>query len=119
MQGIQVLSLRGDGARDLVIDNEAICGAHLAGVNCTNRGCDMTIYSEIAKNQWRKVFQEHLYAKFLAIDWERTRLQLIVWSIYAGDARCQPDPRRNYTSGMSCNVIGTYKNGRWSWQAIK
>ena len=116
MQGIQVVSLKGDGARDLVLDNEDLCGAHMAGYNCSNRGCDMDIYKEVSRGKWRKVFHEHLHAKFLAVDWETMRLQLIVASIHAGDPRCQPNPRKEYTSGMSCNVIATYKNDRWNWQ---
>jgi hypothetical protein len=119
MQGIQVLSLRGDAARDIIVDNEDLCGAHLAGANCSNRGCDMVIYKEISKNQWRKIFDEHLYAKFLALDWEHMRLQLIVASIYAGDPRCQPTPGKQYTSGMSCNLIFSFRNDRWDWQLIR
>lgn len=119
MQGIQILSLKDDGARDIVVDSEDLCGAHLAGYNCSNRGCDMDIYKEISSGLWRRVFHEHLYAKFLAIDWERMRIQLIVTSIYAGDPRCQPNPRRQYSSGMSCNVIATYRNDQWNWQPIK
>ena len=35
MQGILVVDLKGDGSRDIVLDNEALCGgAHLAGANC-------------------------------------------------------------------------------------
>jgi hypothetical protein len=119
MQGIQILSLKGDGARAIVVGNEELCGAHLAGANCGNRGCDLQIYKEVSKNQWRKIFDEHLYDKFLAIDWENMRLQLIVASIYAGDPRCQPRPGKQYASGMSCNLIVSYQNDRWSWQPIK
>jgi hypothetical protein len=28
------------------------------------------IYKEISQNQWRKIFQEHLYDKHLVIDWD-------------------------------------------------
>jgi len=44
MQGITIVDLKGDGSRDIAVDNEGLCGAHMAGVNCSNRGCDMTIY---------------------------------------------------------------------------
>ena len=118
MQGIQILSLRGDGARDIVVDNEGLCGHQFAGGNCSNRGCDMSIYKEVSRGQWRKIFSEHLHEKFLAIDWERMRLQLIVAAIYAGDKRCHPTPNRDYTSGMSCNLIVTYRNHGWNWQRI-
>jgi hypothetical protein len=89
--GIQIVDLNGDGSRDIVVDNEELCGSlRLAGGNCSNRGCDMTIFKEVPKGRWQKIFQEHLYAKFIAIDWETMRLQLMVASIYAGDPRCQP-----------------------------
>jgi hypothetical protein len=85
MQGISVLDLKGDGARDIIIDNEGLCGTHIAGTNCSNRGCDMIIYKEIHKNRWRKIFEEHLYDKHLVIDWDHMRLQMLVASLYAGD----------------------------------
>ena len=116
MQGIMILDLNGSGSRDIVVDNEELCGEHIAGANCSNRGCDMTIYKEVSRGQWRKIFKEHLYAKFLAIDRETMRFQLMVASIFAGDPRCQP--RKEYTSGFSCNLIVTFKNNRWNWQKI-
>ena len=119
MQGVQILDLNGDGSRDLVIDNEAVCGEHMAGANCSNRGCDMIIYKEIGRSQWRRIFKEHLYAKFLAINWDTMRFQLMVASIFAGDAWCEPAPRKEYTSGQTCNLLVTFHNNRWNWQRIK
>jgi hypothetical protein len=119
MQGITVLDLKGDGSRDIVVDNEGLCGEHMAGANCSNRGCDLLIYKEITRGQWTKIFEEHLYEKHLAIDWETMRLQLMIASIYAGDPRCQPNPRKDYTSGKSCNLIVTYRNDKWNWELIR
>ena len=93
MQGIQVLDLKGDGSRDIVVDNEGLCGRHISGGNCSNRGCDFGIYKEGPKGQWRKIFDEHLYDKYLAIDWEHRRLQLMVVSISKNDPRCHPNKR--------------------------
>jgi len=118
MQGIQILSLKGDGARDLVVDNEGLCGTQWAGANCSNRACEMRIYKEVARGQWQKVFEENLYSKYLVVDYERMRLQMIIAAIYAGDPRCKPDPRKDYTSGKSCNLIVTYRDDRWTWQKI-
>lgn len=118
MQGIEVLSLKGDGASDIIVDNEWLCNGQMPGGNCSNRGCDLRIYKEVVRGQWRKVFEEHLHAKYLTIDYERVRLQLIIASIYAGDPRCKPNPNKNYTSGMSCNLIVTYRDDRWNWQKI-
>ena len=119
MQGILILNLNGDSAKDIVIDNEGLCGAQMAGGNCSNRGCDLTIFKETSRGQWRKIFEDHLHSKYLAIDLETMRLQLMVVSIYAGDPRCHPDPKKEYTSGKSCNLIVTYRNNNWNWQRIR
>jgi hypothetical protein len=119
MQGITVVDLKGDGSRDIVVDNEGLCGVHMSGGNCSNRGCDLLIYKEQQKGQWRKIFEEHLYDKHLAIDWQTMKLQLMVASIYAGDPRCHPIPKKEYTSGKSCNLIVTYRNNGWNWQLIR
>jgi hypothetical protein len=119
MQGIDILDLKGDGSRDIFVDNEGLCGEHMAGANCSNRGCDMTIYKETSRGQWRKIFNEHLHSKYLVIDWDTMRMQLMVVSIYAGDPRCQPDPKKDYTSGRSCNLLVTYRDNKWNWQVIR
>ena len=120
MQGIQVLDVKGDGSRDIVVDDEGLCGRHISGGNCSNRSCDLAIYKEGPKGQWRKIFDEGAYDRYLAIDWMRTppRLQLMVVSIGAADPRCHPNPKRFYTTGMSCNLIVTYRNNKWNWQLI-
>ena len=118
MSGIQIFDLNGDGSGDIFVDNEDLCGSlRLAGGNCSNRGCDMTIYKEVSKGRWQKIFNEHLYAKFMAIDGDAMRFQLMVASLYAGDPRCQP--HKEYTSGHSCNLIVTFKNNKWNWQKIR
>ena len=118
MQGIQVLDLKGDGSRDIVVDNEGLCGRHISGANCSNRSCDLAIYKEGPKGQWRKIFDEQAYDRYLAIDWMRTppRLQLMVVSIGKNDARCHP--KRSYSTEPSCNLIVTLRNNKWNWQLI-
>jgi hypothetical protein len=119
MQGIRVLDLDGNGSRDIVVDHERLCSGPIAGAGCSNRGCDLLIYKEGSRGQWRKIFDEHLHGKFLAIDWETMRFQLMVVSIYAGDPRCQPTPGKDYTSGQSCNLIVRYRDNRWNWEVIR
>jgi hypothetical protein len=46
MQGISVIDLNGDGSRDLMVDNEEVCNSHMAGANCSNRGCDLIIWKQ-------------------------------------------------------------------------
>jgi hypothetical protein len=123
MLGIEVIDLNGDGHQDLVVDDEQICGpdVRVAGVNCTNRDCHMSIWKETAKRQWRKIFDEHLNSKYMALDHDNPqapRFQLMVASIWAGDKRCD-NPPKEYTSGQSCNVIVTYRGNNWNWQRIK
>jgi len=119
MQGIEVLDIAGTGGRDIVVDNEGLCGEHLSGANCSNRGCDLAIYKETSQGRWSKVFAEHVYAKFLAVDWETMRLQLMVVSIYAGDPKCKAVRGKEYTSGQSCNLIVRYRRGKWDWELIR
>jgi hypothetical protein len=111
-----------DGSKIIVIDNEALCGSPIPAGNCSNRGCDLLIYKETANGSYRKIFHEHLHSKYLAIDYsdyEHPRFQLMVAALYAGDKRCKPDPSKDYTSGMSCNLIVAYRNGTWHWERIE
>ena len=117
-QGIHIVDLKGDGSDDIVVDHEHLCDSRMAGFNCSNRACELEIYKQVGKGKWRKVFSEDLYDKHLVIDWETNRLQMMIASIFYGDPRCQPDPKKEYTSGKSCNLIVTYRNGKWNWQKI-
>ena len=119
MQGITAVSLTGDRSRHIVIENEGLCGGQMAGANCSNRGCDLAIWREMPGNRWRKVFDEHVHAKYLVIDWETMRLQMMVVSLSADDPRCKPNPRKQTTSGQSCNLIVTYKNNQWNWEIVR
>jgi hypothetical protein len=118
MQGITVVDLDGNRSRDLMVDNEELCNAAMAGANCSNRGCDLTIWKEVGRGSWRKVFNEHLHRKFISLNIATGRFQLMAVSIYAGDARCKQDQQRLYTSGENCDLLVSYRNGQWIWQPI-
>jgi hypothetical protein len=79
----------------------------------------MIIYKEIRPNQWRKIFDEHLYEKHFVFDPSYSRLQMMIVGIYAGDARCKPNRKVFYPTSKSCNLIVTYKNEKWNWSPIK
>lgn len=119
MQGVGIISLTGNGSRDIMIDNEGLCNAHTAGANCSNRGCDFLIWKQVGTQAWRIAFKEHFHRKFISTNRDTGQLQAIVASIYAGDPRCKPTPGKHYTSGMSCDLIITYRNGDWIWQVIR
>jgi hypothetical protein len=40
-------------------------------------------------------------------------------SLYAGNRHCRPDPRREYSSGESCDLMVHYQNGGWIWKIIR
>jgi hypothetical protein len=118
MDGIRIIHLNGDTARDILVDNEELCGGiRSAGLNCTNRGCDLTIWKEIGPRRWRQVFQDHLYQKFISVD-ENDWFAAIVASIYAGSKECHPPPGAEFTSGRSCDVIIRYKHGEWKYERL-
>jgi len=117
LQGVTIIDLTGDGSRDLMVDNEELCNSHIAGANCNNRGCDLIIWKEVDRGSWKKIFKEHLHRKFISVHTETSRFQLMAVSIYAGDPRCKP--RKEYTSGQSCDLLVSYRNGQWQWELIR
>lgn len=117
LEGIGFWKVKGLG-RVVVIDNEGICGnVRTAGVNCTNRGCDLTIWQKRGA-AWSKVFADHLYRKFISM-LEDDRLVAIVASIYAGSPQCRPKKGVDYTSGRSCDVVIRYRGGRWHYELLR
>jgi len=122
LAGIQIVDLNGDKSDDIVVDYWEVCGGPMTGAVCSNRACGFEIYKQTGNGKWRKIFDESLYGRYLVIDGvERgsNRLQLLIATLGAGDSRCQPDPKKSYDSGQSCNLFVTYKNGKWNWQKIK
>lgn len=115
-QGVSVVRLTKEGLTDLMVDNEAICGTHMAGANCTNRACPLLIWQRRGGG-WKRVFEESLYAKFISIDEKTLHLQMMAVSIYAGHRRCDPNPNADYSSGQSCDRLVVFKNGGWQWLA--
>lgn len=115
-QGVTVVDIDNDGSTDFLVDNEEICGTHMAGANCSNRGCDLLIWQQ-RRTRWVKVFDEHLHAKFISINESNRHLQMMAVSIYAGDERCKPDPNMDYTSGKTCDRVVIFKRGSWRWLA--
>ncbi len=118
MDGVRIIHLNGDAANDILVDDEELCGGRrAAGENCTNRGCDLTIWQQVGPRRWQKVFNDHLYQKFISVD-ENDWFAAIVASIYAGSKECHPPPGAEFTSGRSCDVIIRYKHGKWNYERI-
>jgi hypothetical protein len=116
-QGIYLVDLNGDGSDDIVVDHEHLCNGRMAGFNCSNRSCQFEVYKQVGKGKWRKVFDEYLHDKYIVA--EGYRFQMLIAKIWAGDARCKPDPKEEYPSGRACNLFVTYKGGKWNWQKIR
>lgn len=119
MVGIDFIDLEGTGSKSIVVDDRALCdGLVIAGGNCSNRGCDIRIWKQDKSRKWREVLNEHARQQFVLKDHDNDRFKLMIISIYVGDPRCKPDPKRNYTSGMSCDIIARYKRGNWTWELV-
>jgi len=118
MHGITVIDLEGDGSRDLLMDARRLCNDWMPGANCSKRGCDLTIWKQVRRRSWTKVFDEHLHRKFISLGGGQ-RFQLIVASVYAGSPQCKPGPDASHPSGENCDVLIRYRNGKWIWTKIK
>ncbi|MEZ5850920.1 MAG: hypothetical protein R3D68_09775 [Hyphomicrobiaceae bacterium] len=114
--GIQAIDLTGKGRRAILVDNVHLCRGHMAGANCSNRGCDLRIWEQHPDGTWKLTFNEHAHDKFVSLDRDTNKFQFMAISIYAGDPRCEPDQGRDYTSGQSCDLLVTYEKGRWHWR---
>jgi hypothetical protein len=115
-QGIDIVKL--DGSTAIILNAEYVCNSRMAGGNCTNHECDLKIWKQTGKTSWKKIFDEPLYRSFISID-ENNRLKLIAASIYAGDSRCKPNPKKDYPYAQSCDVLITYRNNDWIWNKIQ
>jgi hypothetical protein len=117
MQGISVISFD-DGSRGVVVDNEDLCNSWIKAGNCSNRGCDLTIWQQADGGAWRKIFAQHAYRKFLSID-DHNTLKLIAISIGASSPECHPVSGKQYMSSQSCDALVNYQHGRWMWKVIQ
>lgn len=113
MQG--VLSVELEGRPAIIADNETLCTDHIPAGNCSNRGCDLVIWRQDEKENWHKVFHDHLRGRELHVD-ASNRFRSMVFGLYAGDARCLPEWNREYYSGNSCSLAASFINGRWEYQ---
>ena len=120
MQGFTTIDLDGDGSRDLLVDTIDLCNSCHFGANCSNRGgSDVIIWKQVGRRTWKKIFNQHLYRKFLSIGGENGKFQLMAVSIYAGSSQCQPAPGKDYRSSQTCDALVRYRNGKWVWEKIE
>jgi hypothetical protein len=117
MQGISAISFE-DGSRGVIVDNEGLCNSWIPGGNCSNRGCDLTIWRHANGAAWRKVFSQHAYRKWISLDDDNT-LKLIAISVGATRPECHPVPGKQYMSSQSCDALVHFQNGRWLWKVIQ
>ena len=120
MQGFTTIDLDGDGSRDLMVDTVDLCNRCFFGANCSNRGgSDLVIWKQVGRRSWKKVFDHHLYRKFISLNGERQKFQLMAVSIYAGSPQCKPAPGKDYRSGQACDALVRYRDGNWVWEKIE
>jgi hypothetical protein len=114
MQGLMFLT-QGDRPA-IVVDNLHLCNGHAAGANCSNRGCDVTIWEQEQGGGWKRAFHEHLHARVFHLDRTHTRLEGMSVAIHAGHPWCNPRPGKTYTSGQSCRLTIRHAGGKWGPQ---
>jgi len=120
MQGISVIDLDGDGSQDLMVDTIDLCNSCHFGANCSNRGgSDMLIWKHAGRRSWKKIFNHHLYRKFISLGGENGKFQLMAVSIYAGSPQCRPAPGKDYLSRDVCDALVRYRNGKMVWEKIE
>jgi hypothetical protein len=111
MQGLMFVELAGRPV--IVVDNLHLCNSHVPGANCSNRGCDVTIWQQDGSGAWKQVFHEHLHERTFLLDRAQKRLEGMSLAIHAGHPWCNPQPGKEYTSGQSCRLTIHYVDGKW------
>ena len=114
MQGI--LRIRLDRWNAIIADNRELCADYIKGGNCTNRGCDVTIWREVRAGEWRTVFNDHLYSRTFKIDPKTSALEEMGIELQEQDARCRPEPDVISLARNSCHLIATYVDRKWSYR---
>ena len=118
LQGITAMDLDGDGRRDFFVENQHICNDHMAGANCSNRGCDISIWQQSETGGFERVLNEHAHRSFLSLNRSTHQFQMLSISIYAGDPRCGAARKSDAMSSESCDLIFRYRRGRLRDEAV-
>lgn len=64
-RGISDITIEGQPA--FIVDDGELCSPfQSAGVNCSNRGCDLRIWKRTANGRWSLILEEHSRGKFIS-----------------------------------------------------
>jgi hypothetical protein len=123
MDGIEIGYLLSPNRKSILVDYSKICGPTFqsAGVNCSNRGCDLKIWQDRGDGRFAKVYDDHLYSRYILYRFTqngRAEIKRMTISIWAGDPRCRPQKDAEFTSGKSCDLDARWINGKWSYELI-
>lgn len=116
MAGISDITIEGQPA--FIVDDGELCSPfQSAGVNCSNRGCDLRIWKRTANGHWSLILEEHSRGKFISAT-ENGTLAALVITVGALHPQCHPEPDREYVARDSCDLLGRYTRGKWRWQRL-
>ncbi|HWK32855.1 MAG TPA: hypothetical protein VNR51_04145 [Hyphomicrobium sp.] len=112
-----ILEVTMDGQQAFVVDNKDLCAPiESAGVNCSNRGCDLKIWKRQVRD-WKLVLDEHAYSRYVSVTPQGGLAALII-AVQARHPQCHPPSGKEYSSAETCDILGRYKQGRWHWEKL-
>lgn len=110
MQGITAIRI--DEQPAWMVDDERLCNEAARDANCDDSGCDLKIWSEVGRNRWKTVFDEHVLRNFPSVDEQTNKLSVMVIALTGDDDRCKRPP------DQSCEFMVSYSDGRWRWNLV-
>jgi hypothetical protein len=66
LEGIWSIELEKTPA--ILVDNEELRSAPITGANCSNRGCDLKLWTKKPFGDWSIIFDQHAFKKFVSIE---------------------------------------------------
>ncbi|WP_324543838.1 hypothetical protein [Hyphomicrobium sp.] len=115
-----ILSVKLGGRPAIVVDNFKLCTTDVIGGNCTNAGCDLTIWLQHRDGTWRKTLTEHLQAPpVFHIDGGSGELLLLDIFPQEHHPECsEVSDKEEGSDNEFCNLRAEYREGKWAFKVF-
>ena len=109
--GVTIIDLDRDGSKDIFLNASKACETRFKGNGvCRTGGCEISIFKQIGKSQWKKVFSESVGDLFLSASSDgHFGLMALTVSSKVSD-RCGQD---------TCDYLVYWNRGDWLWKKIQ